>query len=54
VRPAVILARFALRKTNGRRCYSLGVTTTEAAERCADPWWTASMLLPSGSSTNAA
>jgi hypothetical protein len=30
------------------------VILTDAALRCAAPWYTASMLLPSGSRTNAA
>jgi hypothetical protein len=37
-----------------RPCYDAGVITTDAAERVDGPWNTASMLLPSGSNTNAA
>ena len=31
-----------------------GMTSTQGTERAADPWWTASMLLPSGSNRKAA
>ena len=48
-----LLERYPRASPPGERIYASGVITTDGAERCAGPWYTASMLFPSGSRTYA-